>query len=147
MMGERGDNTQHSNSADRSHGEARASLPGYAAAMALGLAPEIDYSVVAAHLQNCSVCRAELAELLDLVLPTYRGEVVPAACNQPIDLSFLGAAVSPVAETRPSWFIDTLHRLVVEFSDALLGSMRQSVYAQAARGAALYHYTPEPPPG
>jgi hypothetical protein len=51
-------------------------------------------------------------------------------------------------EDRSSWFIDSLRRLVVQFSEELLASMRQPAYAQAARGPAIYHYTPDPaPPG
>ncbi len=145
-MGERDGISQHSSHTDRSHEEARALLPGYAAALALGQAPEIQYPEVAAHVQGCMACRADLDELLALVLPTYRGELVPAADYPQVDLSFLGSPAPQIAKTRPSWFIDSLHRLVVEFSDALLASMRQSAYAQAARGAALYHYTPESPP-
>jgi hypothetical protein len=145
-MGVRDDNSQHSSHTDRSHEDARALLPGYAAATALGQAPESCYSAVAAHLQDCSICRAELAELLELVVPAYRGQLFPATNYPRLDLSFLGSPAPQAVEIRQVWFIDAFNRLVVEFSDALLASMRQSAYAQAARGAALYHYTPDPPP-
>jgi hypothetical protein len=144
-MGVRDDNSQHSNHADRSHDEARALLPGYAAATALGQAPELAYSAVAAHLQDCSACRAELEELLELVVSTYRGQLLPAARYPRLDLSFLRPP-APAVQICQGWFIDALNRLVIEFSDALLASMRQSAYAQAARGGALYHYTPDPAP-
>jgi hypothetical protein len=145
-MGVRDDNTQHSSHTDRSHEETRALLPGYATAMALGQAPEMRYSAVAAHLHDCPTCRADLEELLELVEPVYRGQLIPAASYPQVDLSFLRSSAPRAVEPRPSWFVDSLHRLVVEFSDALLGSMGQSAFAQAARGAALYHYTPEPAP-
>jgi hypothetical protein len=145
-MGVRDDNSQRSSQLDRSHEEMRALLPSYATAMALGQAPEGYYSTVAAHLQTCAACRADLEELLELVVPTYRGQLIPAANNSQVDLSFLRSSAPQAVESRPSWFVDSLHRLVVEFSDALLGSMRQSAFAQAARGAALYHYAPVPAP-
>ena len=145
-MGGRDNQSQHSSQADRSHEEIRASLSGYAVAIALGQAPELRYSAVAAHLQACSACRADLEALLELVVPTYRGQLIPAASYPQPDLSFLRSPVAPAVEFRSSWFIDSLHQLVVEFSDALLASMRQSSYAQATRGEALYHYTPDPAP-
>jgi len=145
-MGGRDNHSQHSSQTDRSHEEIRASLSGYAVAIALGQAPELRYPAVAAHLQACSACRADLEGLLEFVLPTYRGQLIPAASCSQLDLSFLRSPVVPADELRPTWLIDGLHRLVVEFSDALLASMRQSTYAQATRGAALYHYTPDPTP-
>jgi hypothetical protein len=145
-MGVRDDNSQRSSHADRSHEEARALLPGYAAVLALGQAPGFGYSAVAAHVQDCSACRADLEELLELVVPAYRGQLRPAASYPRLDLSFLRSPAPRAVEIRPSWFIDTFSRLVVEFSDALLASMQQSAYAQAARGGALYHYTPDPAP-
>lgn len=145
-MGVRDDNSQHPSHTDRSHEEAHALLPGYAVAMALGQVPESGYSALAAHLEDCSACRADLEELLELVVPVYRGQLLPTARLPQLDLSFLRSPVEQAVEIRSSWFIDTLNRLVVEFSDALLASMRQSAYAQAVRGAALYHYTPDPPP-
>jgi hypothetical protein len=129
-MGGRENHSQHSSQTDRSHEEIRASLSGYAVAIALGQAPELRYPAVAAHLQACSACRADLEGLLEFVLPTYRGQLIPAASCSQLDLSFLRSPVVPADELRPTWLIDGLHRLVVEFSDALLASMRQSTYAQ-----------------
>jgi predicted anti-sigma-YlaC factor YlaD len=140
-MSERYDSSQHSSHADRSHAEVHSALPSYASAMALGQAPEIRYPDVAAHLHTCPACRAELDELAELVMPAYRGQVAPAASYPEFDLSFLRPS-----EPRPSWFIDSLRRLVVQFSEPLLVSLRQTTYAQAVRGPAIYHYAPEPAP-
>ena len=140
-MSARDDSSQHSSHTDRSHAEVHAALPSYAAAMALGQAPEIQYPDVAAHLHTCPTCSAELDELLELVMPAYRGQVAPVAGYPEFDLSFLHAS-----EARPSWFIDSLRRLVVEFSEPLLVSLRQTAYAQAVRGPAIYHSVPTPAP-
>jgi hypothetical protein len=140
-MSERDDGSQHSSHTNRSHAEVHAALPSYAAAMALGQAPEIQYPDVAAHLHTCPVCSAELDELVELVMPAYHGQVAPAAGYPEFDLSFLRSN-----EPRPSWFIDSLRRLVVEFSEPLLVALRQTAYAQAVRGPAIYHYVPAPAP-
>ena len=140
-MSGRDDGSQHSSHTDRSHMEVHAALPSYAAAMALGQAPEIQNPDVATHLHTCPACRAELDQLLELVLPAYHGQVTPAAGYPEFDLSFLRPS-----EPRPSWFIDSLRRLVVEFSEPLLVALRQTAYAQAVRGPAIYHYEPTPAP-
>jgi len=145
-MSERDDSSQHSSHTDRSHAEVHAALPSYAAAMALGQAPEIQYPDVATHLHTCPACSAELDELLELVMPAYRGQVAPAAGYPEFDLSFLRPSEARPSEPRPSWFIDGLRRLVVEFSEPLLVSLRQTAYAQAVRGPAIYHYEPAPAP-
>jgi len=145
-MSERDDTSQHSSHTDRSHAEVHAALPSYAAAMALGQAPEIQYPDVAAHLHTCPACSAELDELLELVMPAYHGQVAPAAGYPEFDLSFLRSNEARLSEPRPSWFIDSLRRLVVEFSEPLLAALRQTAYAQAVRGPAIYHYVPEPAP-
>ena len=140
-MSERDDSSQHSSHPDRSHAEVHAALPSYAAAMALGQAPETRYPDVAAHLHICPTCSAELDELVELVTPAYRGQVAPVASYPEFDLSFLRSI-----EPGPSWFIDSLRRLVVEFSEPLLVALRQTAYAQAVRGPAIYHYEPAPAP-
>ena len=145
-MSERDDSSQHSSHTDRSHAEVHAALPSYAAAMALGQAPEIQYPDVAAHLHTCPACSAELDELLELVMPAYRGQVAPVAGYPEFDLSFLRPSEARASEPRPSWFIDSLRRLVVEFSEPLLVSLRQTAYAHAVRGPAIYHYEPAPAP-
>lgn len=145
-MSERDDDSQHSSHINRSHAEVHAALPGYAAAMALGQAPEIQYPDVAAHLRTCPACSGELDELIELIMPAYRGQVASAAGYPEFDLSFLPMKQTRLDEPRPSWFIDSLRRLVVEFSEPLLVAMRQTAYAQAVRGPAIYHYAPTPAP-
>jgi hypothetical protein len=140
-MSERDDSSQHSSHINRSHSEVHAALPSYAAAMALGQAPEIQYPDVAAHLHTCLACSDELDELLELVIPAYSGQIAPAADYPEFDLSFLRAS-----EPSPNWFIDSKRRLVVEFSERLLVELRQTAYAQAVRGPAIYHYEPIPAP-
>jgi len=141
-MGEREDSSAHSSHSE----EIRAALPGYAAAIALGQAPQTRYPHVAACLKSCSTCRAELEALLDLVMPAYAGQVVPIASHPQFDLSFLRSQATRAVEARQSWFIDSLRRLVVEFSEALLESLRQPALVQAARGQIHYHYIPQPAP-
>lgn len=145
-MSERDDGSQHSSHTDRSHTEVHAALPSYAAAMALGQAPEIQYPDLAAHVHTCSACSDELDELLELVMPAYRGQVASAVSYPEFDLSFLHTKQARLGEPRPSWFIDGLRRLVVEFSEPLLIALRQTAYAQAVRGPAIYHYAPTPAP-
>ena len=145
-MSERDDSSPHSSHTDRSHAEVHAALPSYATAMALGQAPEIQYPDVAAHLHSCPTCSAELDELVALVMPAYHGLVAPVADYPAFDLSFLPASAARPSEPRPSWFIDSLQRLVVEFSESLLAALRQTTYAQAVRGPAIYHYEPTPVP-
>jgi len=145
-MSERDDTGQHFRHTDRSHAEVHAALPSYAAAMALGQAPETHDLDLAAQMRSCPACSAELDELLELVMPAYRGQVVPAASYPEFDLSFLRLSQVRLDEPRPSWFIDSLRRLVVEFSEPLLVSLRQAAYAQAVRGPAIYHYAPTPAP-
>jgi hypothetical protein len=145
-MSERDDRSQRASDIDRSHAEVLAALPSYAAAMALGQDPETRFPGLSAHLRTCPSCRAELEGLVELVMPAYRGQVESAASYPAFDLSFLPAQQARAIEPRPSWFIDSLQRLVVEFSDSLLVSLRQTAYAQAARGPAIYHYVPVPAP-
>jgi hypothetical protein len=146
-MSERNDIDQHSDQSDRSHEEARVAFPEYAAAMALGQAPEGTFAHLVAHLRDCPACRAEFEELLALVLPPYQGQIVPADSYPQFDLSFLrvGPAPSPPA---PNWQMDGLRRLVIQLSEGLLLSMQAAASAQPTRGPLLYHYVPTPrPPG
>jgi len=131
---------------DTWHAEVRASLPEYATALVLSQTPSARYSAVAAHIENCLTCRAELEMLLELVRPAYAGQVVLAPSIPQFDLSFLGPPLAEQVETRPIWVFDDLRQLVIAFSDALLGSTRLPTLAQAARGQALYHFTSAPPP-
>jgi hypothetical protein len=145
-MGENKRGSHHPNDSEHLHKEVRASLPEYAAALALMQDPYIRYPEMAAHLESCAGCRAELEELMELVGPAYSGQVEPAGSYPAFDLSFLQAPPIQPAELSKSWFVDELHRLVIVFSDALLAGMRPQALVQAARGQALYRYTPEPAP-
>lgn len=145
-MSERDDSSKHTAQANCSHEEVRALLPGFAAARALGQMLPNQYVDVYLHVQSCAACLAELEALLQLVRPIYRGQVAPAGSYPHFNLAFLQRP--PLAVRGRNWFIDHLQRLVVEFSDALLAELSAPPYAQAARGAALYRYTPDPaPPG
>jgi hypothetical protein len=141
-MGEQGDSSAHPSHSE----EMRTALPGYAAAIALGQAAPTHYPYVAACLKSCPACRAELEALLELVMPAYTGQVVPVASQPQFELSFLPSQAARAVEVRQSWYIDSLRRLVVEFSQALLESIQQPAVAQAARGQLHYHYTPQPAP-
>lgn len=145
-MSERDESRQHPAQPSRSHEEALEALPSFAAAMALGQAPEIHFPNEAAHFQGCASCRAELDRLLELVIPAYRGQIAPADSYPLFDLTFLGTAAKPAQAPRSKWFVDSLRKLVLEFSEELLASLRQQTFAQAARGPAIYHYTPDPAP-
>lgn len=145
-MSEREDISQHFNPTDRSHEEAREAFPEYAAAVALGQAPEAKFRQLAAHLGDCPTCRAEFEELLALVMPTYQGQIAPAGIYPQFDLSFLRAKPDP-SPRPPNWQIDNLRRLVVQFSEGLLVSMQAAASAQPTRGPLLYRYLPAPPPG
>lgn len=114
-------------------------FPGYAAKAALGHPPE-DYPRVTAHLAICPACRADLAELIELVGPAYTGAIEPAARYPRADLSFLR---QPAAHARP-WSIDALGRLLIEFSEALLDILRGPQLAGDLRGQLLYRYVQDP---
>ena len=147
-MSECDESRLHSTQPSRSHEEVQESLPSYAVAMALGQAPEIYFPDIAAHFQDCPDCRAELDALLALVLPAYRGQIAPADSYPLFDLTFLRMVPARAPAASASWFIDSLRRLVIQFSEELLAGLRQPAFAQAARGPAIYHYTPDPaPPG
>lgn len=121
------------------HDGLRAAFPEYAVAVALGQPQPALHQTLRAHLEGCAACRAELDALIALVAPAYTGKVEYIPSARPFDLSFL-----PAPAKRRHWFVDDLGRLVVEFSEALMMSLRPM--AQAARGQALYHYKPEPQP-
>jgi hypothetical protein len=116
----------------------RQRLPEYATAAALGQAADSIYPTIAAHLAGCAACRAELAELLDLTIGAYNGQVAPAPSYPQPDLSFL----PPAPTTRP-WTVDRRGRLIILFSEPLLRAPAPS-YTGAARGRLLYRYIQDP---
>jgi hypothetical protein len=146
IMSERDRSSRQSGYSDRSHEETHNLLSEYATATALGQTPWLRYPSTAAHLASCPTCRAELDALLELAVASYTGQVEPLSSYPPFDFSFLQPPASQPAIARPTWFIDYVGRLVVVFSEALLASMRQPSPLRAARGQALYRYTPEPAP-
>jgi hypothetical protein len=144
-MGERHHSRQQASKRNRSHKEARMAFPEYAVAMALGQAPRTQFPEVAAHLDHCAACRAELETLLELVAPIYSGQVEPTADLPGLDISFLRVGARPPLEPARPWFIDEARRLVVSFSEALLAALRPAAVVRAARGDALYRYQPALP--
>jgi len=131
---------------DSLHEATRAALLEYAAAIALGQTAPAQYPAVAAHIEGCPDCRAELDALLDLVIPAYTAQVEPAGSFPQFDLAFLPPAVKQPAEPRRAWIIDEMRRLVISFADVLLALQQSPALAQAARGQSLHRYTLDPPP-
>ena len=125
----------------RSHEAIRERLPEYATIAALGREPATAFPDVAAHLALCADCREHLDELLALTVSAYAGEVVPAPRSTEPDLGFLHP-VECVHEQ--SWWIDEAQRVVIDFSQALLDSLRPSLLVGATRGQLLYRYEQAP---
>ncbi len=124
-----------------SHEAIREWLPEYATIAALGREPATEFPDVAAHLAQCADCREQLAELLELTAAAYAGEVASAPRYPKPDLGFL----HPFERVRErSWWIDEAQRVVIDFSHALLDSLRPSSLAGATRGRLLYHYEQAP---
>ena len=124
----------------------REELPAYAAALAVGADAAARAPSIAAHLAACPDCAAELHELLELVRPAYAGALTPAAHYPAVDLTFLEAPMQLPQPTAPAWRFDS-GRLTIQFSNALLASMRQRPLVGAARGARgelIFRYTQEP---
>jgi hypothetical protein len=129
------------------HSAARAAFAECAAAQALGQAAPAHFLIVKAHLDCCSTCRAEFESLLEVVMAAYSGQIAPASYIPRCNLSFLQTHRVWPAEAQQAGIIDELRRLVISFSEALFASRQPLALAQAARGEALYHYTPNPAPG
>jgi hypothetical protein len=145
-MGEQQRSSQPAYS-DALHEDVCAALPEYAAALVLNQIPWTGASIVAAHLESCSACRDELETLLELVVPSYTGQLRLAPSIPQFDLSFLPPPRAEPAVAWRMWVADNSQRLGIVFSDALLASLRAQPQMQATRGQALYRYRPDPPPG
>lgn len=150
MKDERGPMTNHtlnsdpSDATEHAHRSRSEQLPAYATAIALGALPQPGYSDLAAHLEACAACRADLEELLALTIPAYAGQVEPAPAYPQPDLSFLDRrAPAPGAHGQPCW-IDAAGRLVIAFSASLLETLRRPSPAGALRGQLLFRYVQEP---
>jgi hypothetical protein len=135
-----------------SHDALRERLPEYATTIILrhAVALKDTDQIIQDHLKVCVACQTELAELIELGGPLYRGEVEMLYDPPHFQLDFLrtGAAKAPVAQ--PSWWRDQLGRLFVQFSNELLSALRPRSQLMAARseGMTLLRYQPQAdPPG
>ena len=121
----------------------RADLPAYATMLVTGAHTAAYAPGIAAHVAACADCAAELRELLELVQPAYTGALAPAARYPAFDLTFLEVPMQQPQQTAPHWRFDA-GRLAIQFSGALLHSIRQQPLAGAARGKLIFRYTQEP---
>ena len=110
------------NDADRMDCQAcQARLPEYVEALGQGVNNSATSRAVALHLAVCPYCLAVYADLADMArLATGRIGAEPPVYPQP-DLSFLPGPVTRPA--RRLWRLDTLGRIVIEFSADLLASL------------------------
>jgi hypothetical protein len=135
---------------DSSHVAWRKLLPAYATIEACGKDAQELYPNVAAHLSTCADCYDELEELLEFMIPVYRGIIEPAPTYPQPDLSFLrpapalrGVPLRPPRAPQKEWIIDKVGRLLISFSQSLLDSLNPPVLAGAMRGQLLYSYSVE----
>jgi hypothetical protein len=134
--------------ADRLHTAAREQFPAYAAAVARGVAPQLD-DQLQAHLAGCTACRVELEELVAVAQSAYDRQFAAARDYPAADLSFL-----PPTEdhfTLPAlpihahpWRIDKRGRLEIEFSPGLVAMLAPRAAVGAMRGQFLFRYVQEP---
>ena len=113
--------------------ECEALLPDYVQAQQSGEGGEARWEPVAVHLSGCPHCAEARAELELLIEQAYtpggqRPERTPAP-----DLSFLDPGRTGTPAAPQTWQLDNLGRLIVEFTDELLGSLlppaRQPAFA------------------
>ncbi len=116
-----------------SHEVANELLHLYAHEIIYGGSPELRYPDVATHLATCAICQADLDNVLQLVRPVYAGddEVMPA--YPPLKLERLKPPWRTSETDIPSWFVDRLGRLWLEFSEALLAVFQSREWAGAPR--------------
>lgn len=133
-----------------SHLALRELLPAYATIEACGNDGQVLYPEVPAHLSSCGDCYDELEELLEFMIPVYRGIIEAAPSYPQPDLSFLRPATAPAVRGAPlglstvpkkEWIIDKVGRLLISFSQSLLDSLKPPSLAGAMRGQLLYSYT------
>jgi hypothetical protein len=136
-------NNEGSDPAELTHDDVQGLLPEYATVAVFGNAPQTIYPQVAAHLERCPACRADLDELLTLTRALYQGEVAAAATYPQPDLSCLRG--KPGHQTAPgrSSSVARPRKLVVMFSETWLPS-RQPVLIGALRSSLRYRYEREP---
>jgi hypothetical protein len=119
------------------HVDIREQLYAYAAEQVLHGHPETVSPHIAAHLQHCVACRAELAELIPALELAYNGDVAltaPPPAPQ-------AAPRNPSAE-EPLRII--LGKILIQFSEAVLAAFRapQPALAGLPRGR-LFQFTPD----
>jgi len=123
-----------------SHQEVRDRLHAYAFATLMEDAPEARYPAVAAHLADCTECRADLNEQLAMTRAAATGVGAPVSPDAVPDLSRLSRPWMKTANRSSPWFIDQLGRLWLEFSEGLLRSWQPSAVLGTPRGDLLYEY-------
>jgi len=107
-------------------------IPGYAAMEILAQADEPPWPEIAEHLATCNRCAALYAEIKALQGYAEQG-AIPAHYPEP-DLGFLRAEPQESTPWPPFWHVDTLGRLIVEFSNELLRRLPMLLYRPAAAG-------------
>jgi hypothetical protein len=122
-----------------SHEAANASLYTYANEAVLGHAPEALYPEVAAHLATCVECCADLDELLTHARSAHAGAIEPAPSYPKVNLARLTPPWRNSNTTPHPWFVDRLGRLWVDFSEALLTTLRPPAFAGGARESSLLY--------
>jgi len=146
-MSQRTQNGAAPMSPDQRHATFSDLLPEYAIACARAKSPGREWQALEAHLASCEDCRRAAAELTELLVDAYNGAIEPALVYPEPDLSFLSnsslwlpdAAVPdtdqpPPALDRPGRAFEQIEHLVIEFSAALVQSLRQPRLAGAYRG-------------
>lgn len=130
------------------HARLREQLHAYAAALTLGQPAAAKFPLLADHLAGCAACRAELAELLQLVEPLYDATLEPAHDLPALDLSFLPAQQpAPRVAPRPPDAPSRLVLILDQHLEALRAGWRSAFAGPAllrARGAPLIDYEPSP---
>ena len=134
--------------ADRLHTAAREQFPAYAAAVARGVAPQLD-DQLQAHLAGCATCRAELEELVDVAVSAYDRQFAAAPAYPAADLSFLSHTdhqftLSTLTIQAYPWRIGKRGQLEIEFSPALVATLAPRAAVGAMRGQFLFRYVQEP---
>lgn len=122
------------------HDELRQQIPAYVSDLVLGRAL-VAHAALSAHLPGCAACRAEVDELAQLLRDAAATDLPAATTYAELSLDFLRPARPPPAGP---WLVDTLGRLVISFSPALLEQIRPRGLRTAARSSAartrLYQY-------
>ncbi|HMQ29912.1 MAG TPA: hypothetical protein PKD53_04250 [Chloroflexaceae bacterium] len=134
-----------SQSTPLSHQDVADLLGAYVAATLEGRAPATLYPQVAAHLERCADCQAELNELLALTAATYDGEEpLPEHYPEP-DLTGLRPAEPEQGGPLWAWRLDEAGQWLVVLTRGLLATGRPSLLVGAARADDLLYDLRVPP--